>query len=239
MSLLCLHGGAHGAWCWERVLPHLEIPARAMDLPGRGTRPALLESVTLDDWVDAVVDEIRRSGDAPTTLVGHSLAGITMPRVAERIPDLLSHLIFVACTVPEEGRTVLEDLAPDVELLAKENLDNPAAMKMPDEIAIAMFCNDMNPEQTKFVLDHLVPEAWKPMQTPSRLAGLRNGIPTTYVKLLRDQSVPPELQDKMIRNIGSPRVVVMNSGHNVMISQPQALAQRLNEIVRGDASQTD
>jgi len=162
-----------------------------------------------------------------------------MPRVAERIPDLLSHLIFVACTVPEEGRTVLEDLAPDVELLAKENLDNPAAMKMPDEIAIAMFCNDMNPEQTKFVLDHLVPEAWRPMQTPSRLAGLRNGIPTTYVKLLRDQSVPPELQDKMIRNIGSPRVVVMNSGHNVMISQPQALAQRLNEIVRGDASQTD
>ena len=143
MSLLCLHGGAHGAWCWERVLPHLETPARAIDLPGRGSRPAPLESVTLDDWVDAVVEEIRTSGETPTVLVGHSLAGITMPRVAERIPELLSHLVFIACTVPEEGRTVLEDLAPNVERLARDNLDNPVALKMPDEIATAMFCNDM------------------------------------------------------------------------------------------------
>ena len=110
---------------------------------------------------------------------------------------------------------------------------------MPDEIATAMFCNDMDPEQTRFVLDHLVPEAWQPMQTPSRLAGLRNGVPATYIKLLRDQSVPPELQDKMIRNIGSPRVVEMNTGHNVMISQPQALAECLNGLVRDDAFQND
>ncbi len=239
MSLLCLHGGAHGAWCWERVLPHLEIPARAMDLPGRGNHPAPLESVTLDDWVDAVVDEVRRSEEAPTVLVGHSLAGITMPRVAERIPELLSHLVFIACTVPEEGRTVLEGLAPDIELLARENRDNPAALKMPDEIATAMFCNDMDAEQTRFVLDRLVPEAWQPMQTPNRLAGLRHGIPATYIKLLRDRSVPPELQDTMIQNIGSPRVVVMDTGHNVMISQPQALAKCLNDLVRDKASQSD
>ncbi|NRB28940.1 MAG: alpha/beta fold hydrolase, partial [Roseibacillus sp.] len=99
-----VHGGAHGAWCWERVLPHLELPARAMDLPGRGTRPAPLESVTLDDWVEAVVEEITQSGDESTILVGHSLAGITMPRVVDRIPERLSQLIFVSCTVPEEGR---------------------------------------------------------------------------------------------------------------------------------------
>ena len=231
MGFLFVHGGAHGAWCWERVLPHLESPARAMDLPGRGTRPANLDSVKLDDWVDAVVDEIMQSGDESTVLVGHSLAGITLPRVAERISERLAHLIFVACTVPEEGRAVLEDLAPDVELLAKQNLEHPVAMTLPDEIATQMFCNDMNAEQTRFVLDHLVPEAWLPMQTPNRLAGLKRGVPATYVKLLQDQSLPPELQDQMIRNIGTPRVVVMDAGHNVMISQPEALANLLNELV--------
>ncbi len=80
---------------------------------------------------------------------------------------------------------------------------------------------------------------WQPMQTPNRLAGLRNGIPATYIKLLRDQSVPPELQDTMIQNIGSPRVIVMDTGHNVMISQPQALAKCLNDLVRDNASQSD
>jgi len=230
MGFLFVHGGAHGAWCWERVLPHLELPARAMDLPGRGTRPMPLESVTLNDWVAAVVEEITRSEDASTILVGHSLAGITMARVADRIPEKLAQLIFISCTVPGEGRAVLEELPPDVELLAKENLDNPTAMKMPDAIATQMFCNDMDSEQTRFVLDRLVPEAWQPMQTPNDLAGLRRGIPATYVKLLQDQSLPPDLQDTMIRNIGTPRVVVMDAGHNVMVSQPKALARVLNEL---------
>ena len=70
------------------------------------------------------------------------------------------------------------------------------------------------------------------MQTPNRLAGLQLGVPTTYVKLLQDQSVPPEMQDKMIRNLGAPNVVVIDAGHNVMISQPEALARFLNEIAK-------
>ena len=44
------------------------------------------------------------------------------------------------------------------------------------------------------------------------------------------QSVPPDLQDTMIRNIGDPRVVEIDSGHNVMISKPEALARVLNEL---------
>lgn len=204
-----------------------------MDLPGRGSRPAPLDSVTLQDWVEAVIEEVGDEEDGPTILVGHSLAGITMPRVAERIPERLAHLVFVSCTVPEEGVAVLDDLAPDVELLAKQNMDQPVAMTLPEEVATQMFCNDMDAEQTRFVLDHLVAEAWQPMKTPSRLAGLRLGLPATYVKLLKDQSVPPELQDKMIDHVGEPRVVEIDAGHNVMISDPEALARVLNEIAAG------
>jgi len=230
VQFLLVHGGAHGAWCWEPLLPHLERPARAIDLPGRGARPADLESVTVDDWADAVVEEIEGGAPGPTILVGHSLAGITMPRVAERVPQRIAHLVFVSCTVPSEGEAVLDMLAPDVEELARENLLNRVAGVLPEEMSRRMFCNDMDEEQTHFVLDHLVPEAWRPMRTPSQLAGLRGGIPATYVKLLRDQSVPPDLQDAMIRNIGEPRVVEIDSGHNVMVSQPEALARVLNEL---------
>lgn len=231
MTFVFVHGGAHGAWCWDRVLPHLDRPAVAVDLPGRGRRPAPLEDVTLEDFVDAVIEEIEEQCEGPAILVGHSLAGITLPRVAERIPDRLAHLVFIACTVPDEGVAVLDDLSPDVELLARQNQEHPVAMTLPDEIARSMFCNDMDEEQTRFVLSHLVAEAWQPMRTPSRLAGLRQGLPATYVKLLKDQSVPPELQDKMIANLGEARVIEMDTGHNVMVSEPEALARVLNEMV--------
>lgn len=232
MAFVFVHGGAHGAWCWDRVLPHLDRTAIAVDLPGRGSRPAALDEVTLLDFVDAVIEEIENGSDGPVILVGHSLAGITLPRVAERIPERLTHLVFVSCTVPDEGVAVLDDLSPDVELLAQQNMEHPVAMKLPDEIAKSMFCNDMDQEQTDFVLSHLVAEAWQPMRTPSRLAGLRQGLPATYIKLLQDQSVPPELQDKMIANIGAPQVIEMDAGHNVMVSEPEALAHVLNGIAQ-------
>ena len=44
-AFVLVHGGAHGAWCWERLLPLLERDPRvtraiAIDLPGHGSRLA-------------------------------------------------------------------------------------------------------------------------------------------------------------------------------------------------------
>ena len=95
LSFLLVHGAAHGAWCWERLMPLLEQPAVAIDLPGRGNSPADLGALTTDDWADAVTKSIDAiEGDV--VLVGHSLAGITMPRVADRVSARLAHLVWVA-----------------------------------------------------------------------------------------------------------------------------------------------
>ena len=59
MTFVFVHGGAHGAWCWDRVRPHLDRPSVAVDLPGRGSRPSPLESVTLQDFEDAVIEEVE------------------------------------------------------------------------------------------------------------------------------------------------------------------------------------
>ena len=99
-----------------------------------------------------------------------------------------------------------------------------------DVSARAMFCSDMNAEQSRFVLDRLVPEAWAPMLEPSRLAGLQRGVAATYVKLTRDVVVPPALQDEIIATLGKIDVVEFDAGHDAMISQPEALALLINDI---------
>ena len=58
MTFVLVHGASHGAWCWERMTPHLAGAAIALDLPGRGSRPAPLEAIVVDDGVDAVVETI-------------------------------------------------------------------------------------------------------------------------------------------------------------------------------------
>ena len=230
MTFVLVHGGAHGAWCWERMIPHLEDDAVAIDLPGRGANPAPLDSLTAADWGQAVVETITELDAEKVILVGHSLAGITLPRVAEAIPERLSRMVFVSCAVPPDGGSVIDILTPEIRPLAEQNLKEKQASSLPEAVAREMFCGDMTEEQARFVLDRLVPEAWGPMLEPCSLAGLSRGVPTTYVKLLEDTVLPPALQDQMIAHMGEVEVVELEAGHDAMVSQPEGLAALLNRL---------
>lgn len=55
-SIVLVHGGAHAAWCWNRVVPHLTGDRRvsevvALDLPGHGANLDVKpeDDITLDN----------------------------------------------------------------------------------------------------------------------------------------------------------------------------------------------
>jgi pimeloyl-ACP methyl ester carboxylesterase len=108
VGIVLVHGGGFGASCWDLLVPYLSTPAIAVDLPGRGRRPADLATVTLDDFATAVAEDIDSTGWDRVVLVGHSLAGITLPRVAALRPTRITHLVFVSCTVPEATGVLLQ-----------------------------------------------------------------------------------------------------------------------------------
>src|SRR5215218_7258276 len=109
MTYVLVHGGGFAGSCWDELVPLLDGEVIAVDLPGRGSRPVPLTDVTLTDFADAVVDEIGDRDDV--VLVGHSLAGVTLPRVSGRVPGQLRHVVYVSCSVPPDGTTVADALA--------------------------------------------------------------------------------------------------------------------------------
>jgi pimeloyl-ACP methyl ester carboxylesterase len=225
-----IHGGAHGAWCWDPMIPHLDGSALAVDLPGRGSRPADLEKLALRDFAASVVADIASAGASRVMLVGHSMAGLTIPRVVDQIPERIAAVVLVSCLVPRDGQT-LYDAMPDA--AAGRRQTGGAPMQIEPAAAREMFCNDMDASQTRFVLDQLCLEAPGPMTEPVSLAGLRRPVPRSYVKLLRDQALAPALQDEFIRNAGPGcSVYELDAGHNAMISRPRELAAILNRISR-------
>jgi pimeloyl-ACP methyl ester carboxylesterase len=232
MTFVLIHGGAHGAWCWAPMIPFLDGSALAVDLPGRGAKPADLEKLALRDFAASVAADIEAAGLARVVLVGHSMAGLTIPHVIERIPERIEQVVFVSCLVPRDGQTLYEAMS----ITGADSQQRGQALLADPETARRMFCNDMDAAQTRFVLERLCPEAPGVMTEPASLAGLRRPVPRSYVKLLRDQALAPALQDEFIRNAGPGCAVhELDAGHNAMISQPRPLAGIPNRISRGTA----
>jgi pimeloyl-ACP methyl ester carboxylesterase len=229
MTFVLVHGGGHSARCWEPTLPHLAAPAVAVDLPGRGARPRPLDQVRIVDWIDTVIEDIEAL-DTDVVLVGHSLAGITIPGVLARIPERVRHVVFISCAIVMPNSSLL-DLLPDEIRAAAEGIPpSPTGSPSMPEMVMALQCEDMDEAQTRFTLDVIVPEAYWPLREKIDTSGFEQPVPRTWVKLLRDRTFPAEVQDEMAARAGCTKIVEIDSGHTVMISNPGQLAAVLNDI---------
>ncbi len=90
LVLVLVHGGAHAADCWELTVAELarretELRVLAVDLPGRGNRPADLTTVTIAGWVNSAVADIDDAGLGGVVVVGHSMAGLTVPGIVAKL----------------------------------------------------------------------------------------------------------------------------------------------------------
>jgi pimeloyl-ACP methyl ester carboxylesterase len=250
--IVLVHGGGHGAWCWQPLLPHLDAPAIAVDLPPRAIRGGPdrsrdvpeLRTLTLGDFADSVLADVDAAGYERFVLVGHSMGGLTIAEVARRAPNRVAHLVFVSAMVPPEGASSIESIPVEHRELtraavaaAREGGANPVG-SLDDAAIRRMFCNDMNEEQARFVLENCGTEVVPVFDELVWRARIPAELPTTYVKLLRDQALPPALQDGLIMNLeaspgGAVEVVTLDTGHDVMISHPEFLAPVLDRIAAG------
>lgn len=246
LPVVLVHGGGHGAWCWSRVLDRLAAPARAVDLPpvavrggpGRFLDLPELRTLTVADFADAVIADADAAGYERFVLVGHSLAGVTIPEVARRAPDRVGHLVFLSCTVPAEGGSTLGRLHDDLAAMARENLaaslarpptGAPTPPGLDDAMLRAMFGTDLDDEAMQLVLDHFGHEVMGIIDEPVSRVGVPATIPKTWIRLLRDATLSVADQDASIGYLeaspgGRVAVVDLDTGHDAMLSRPAEVA---------------
>ncbi len=247
VPLILVHGGAHGAWCWEPLHPHLETRALAVDLPPVAIRgvphaeaPAELATIGVAAFASSVLADADAAGLDRFVLVGHSMGGLTTAEVARRAPERVAHLVFVSCLVPPDGGSTIDALPAELRAPTRQAVEEIRAGGLPmgtlDEATIRrLFCNDLDEALTAFVLAHCGAEAPAAFVDPVRRAGIPADLPKTYVRLSRDQALSPTDQDAQIANLraspGGPLdVVELDTGHDVMISAPALLAPLLDRI---------
>jgi pimeloyl-ACP methyl ester carboxylesterase len=98
------------------------------------------------------------------------------------------------------------------------------------EMAVGLYGNDLDDEQTEWMLAHSLPEAGRVYEEPCDLSGLAHPIPRTWIRLTQDHAGTVDMQDGFIANLGGAEVIDLDCGHMAMISQPAALAGILDDI---------
>jgi len=108
-SIVLVHGGGHGGWCFAplaRVLRDMGYDVHAPTLTGLGERAHLFRAdVDLDCHIEDVVALLHYEDVRDAVLVGHSYGGMVISAVADRIPEKVDALVYLDALVPRDGES--------------------------------------------------------------------------------------------------------------------------------------
>lgn len=232
-TYILVHGAYHGAWCWHRLLPLLDAAGHdviAPDLPGHGDDLSPMSAVSLDAYTDCIAGLVEAAAEPPT-LVGHSMAGIVLSSVAERLPGAIRRLAYLTAYLLADGQRISDVARDDAESLvtaARVNVDDTDCVTVTDSVLRDAFYGDAREADFAFVRERVRTQSLAPFRAPVRVSGARFGsVPRTYIHCTGDRAIGPEAQARMVDAWPGTEIRKLDSGHSPFLTVPEKLAEVL------------
>jgi pimeloyl-ACP methyl ester carboxylesterase len=222
-----VHGAWHGAWCWDLLVPELERrghSAVAMDLPCEDPE------ATFFDYAETVGAALGETSDV--VLVGHSMAGITIPLVALSRP--IRMLVFLCALVPDRAGDPAEggpQTHPDGAFDALVNFEDGSHAWPNVAAATSALYQDCRPDQAAAAfsrLRHQQTALWDGLGPMERWPD----VPVASIHCRDDRAVNPVWSSWVARNRLGVESVELPGGHSPMLARPASLADALVAAAR-------
>jgi len=230
----------HGAWqapyVWDAVRTDLIKKGQkviVVELPGHGKDQTPTHTLSLDAYRDKVIEAILKV-DGKVILTGHSMGGMVITHVAEKVPSKISRLVYIGAFLPASGQA-LTDLAysdPDSKL-------GPALVPSADQLTLDvkkesltdLFIKDGSQPEKDLVVANYRAEPAIPFTNKVTLTKENFGaVEKVYIKTLQDIVISPGLQDRMIKAAGIKAIYMVNTSHSPFLAQPHEVSALLLKI---------
>jgi len=221
--LIC-HGAWSAGWAWKKMRPLLRAAGHEVITPtytGLGDRSHLASPlVDLETHIADVLAVIEYDGLADFVLVGHSYGGMVVTGVADRVPRLVKHLVYLDAFVPADGQS-LDDLRGGGAVDAVEGWLVPPMPPAPDT----------SPEDLAWTGPRRRHQPVRCFTQKLRLAGAVDALPRTYVYCAKKGpgDVFVQFRDRF-RDDPRWGYVEMDASHSPNVTAPEVLAQVLEGI---------
>jgi pimeloyl-ACP methyl ester carboxylesterase len=231
--IILVHGAFSDGHVWGYVAAKLKAAGRTVftvDLPGRPGSPAAPGQVSLDLYRDTVVKALTDAA-APAIVVGHSFAGIVIAAAAEKAPEMIKTLVFVAAYLPQDGDSLLSlaQQDPGAKIGAHLNIDQERGIAVVEYSARAeLFVND-GPTPLKAKLpDLILDEPVTPLVTPVHVTDGRFGqVDKVYVHTNVDQVISAGFQARMVASTPVRKTVTLETGHLPFLTDIDGMVQAI------------
>jgi pimeloyl-ACP methyl ester carboxylesterase len=234
-TYVLVHGGAHGGWCYRKVAPLLRRAGHEVLTPtltGLGERSHLASpDVDLDMHIRDICAVLHYDDLRDVILVGHSYGGMVITGVADRASDRIGKLVYLDAANPVNGQSLVDITGSLIEGL------RPAG-KVVNGVELVLFPGTeplphygvTDPDDIAWMEQRLVPHPWKCFEQALEVTNevalraiTEYHVVCTSTLATRDPKMMAAARDQ-------GRLWAIDSGHDLMITEPEAVADALLEI---------
>lgn len=221
-----VHGAWHGAWCWEPL--GVELQRRGHDVVAVDL-PIDDPTATFSTYADVIVDGVGE--DRPElVLVAHSMAGLSVPIAAARLP--VRAVVFVCGLIALPGRSLIDQFLEQPEMLVPgydegvEEDDQGRSSWADLQAASARLYADCDETTARSAFDRLRPQSQATFVEPCPLTELPD-VERAYVVGADDQLVNPDWSREAAQARLGVTPVELPGSHSPFLAQPAVLADVL------------
>ena len=230
---LLIHGAWHGGWVWNEISEILRYQRYSVSTPtltGLGEKKHLLSSkITIETFIEDVVNHIIFENLNNIILVGHSFAGSVISGVADRLKDRIQKLIYFDAMILIDGQkpfdiTPKETVEQRIELAKK--FGNNISIPAPSADAFGVF----DIKKSLLLEEKLTPHPLSAFQSKLILKNeVGNGIPLSYIFCKKPIYKSLESSREVVRKMKWP-IFELNAGHDAMLTHPKETLNLLMKI---------
>ena len=234
-TYVLVHGGGHGGWCYQRVARLLRAEGHDVYTPtltGLGERSgALSPALDLDFHVRDVVAVLHYEDLRDVILVGHSYGGMVITGAADRAAERVGKLVFLDAANPRNGQSLVDVAGPVIEVTRPMGavVDGVELVLLPAAGAAAFYGID-DPDDQAWVDARLTGHPWKCFEQPLELTDEVALWAIPQYHIVCTSTIPTRAKDLVAKARAEGRFWDIDTGHDLMITEPCAVAAALLEV---------
>lgn len=228
-TIVFVHGAWHGAWCWDTWQQYFNeqgYNAIAVDLRGHGSKSGSYKRARMVDYVEDV-EIFLKQFEEPPILIGHSMGCKIVQHIISKAVYPSAVLVAPVPSAKQFRRVFVRQMVSHPRILLRSLATrNMKAWVSSRKSAELFFSDKLEREAALTYLGKMQGESFDLFLIDILFKSEANnqGTPLLLVAPEYDAFFSVDKQRQTAQNLGADFMIAYDSGHDVMLDVPEAIA---------------